>query len=86
MTIPLIAFLYLYLLFILAWFAFSLIALYHIIKFGQINFKSLSVTFAYLVVSTVIISLSYAYLSQINWGVSLTIFQGGVNFLGTANF
>jgi hypothetical protein len=86
MTIPLIAFFYLYLLFVLAWLVFTIIALYHIIRFGQISFMSFTVTLAYLVFSAVILSFSYAFLSQMDWTVGLTVFQGGVNFFGSNNF
>lgn len=86
MTIPLIAFLFLYLLFVLVWLIFSLIALYHIIRYGQINFTSITVSLAYLLVSIIMLFLSYEYLSQIDWSAGLTIFQGGVNLFGPNNF
>lgn len=85
MTIPLIAFLYLYLLFVLIWLVFSLIAFYHIIRYGQISLASFIAAFAYLAVSAVILYLSYQYLSRIDWSVDLTIFQVGVNFFGASN-
>jgi hypothetical protein len=86
MTIPLIAFLFLYLLFIFIWLIFSLIALYHMIKYGQINFMTFITTFAYLAGSAIILFLSYEYLSRIDWSVGLTIFQGGAGIFGTNNF
>lgn len=86
MTIPLIGFLYLYLLFLFAWLIFSVIALYHIIKYGQIGFVSLMSIAVYLAVSAALLSLSYQFLSQIDWSVGLTIFQGGVNPFGSTNF
>jgi len=86
MTIPIIAFLYFYLLFIAVWLIFSLIALYHMIKFGQINFTSFLTTFIYLAGSAVIVFLSYQYLSRIDWSVGLSIFQGGAGIFGTSNF
>ena len=86
MSIPIIAFLYLYLLFVLVWLVFSVIALYHIIRYGQIGFTSLAVTLIYILVSTAILFLSYQYLSQIDWEASLTVFQGGVGVFGSSNF
>jgi hypothetical protein len=86
MTIPLIAFFYLYLLFVFIWLIFNFIAFYHIIKYGQIGFMSFLVSLGYLAVSAVILFLSYQFLSQIDWEVGLTVFQGGVNFFGANNF
>ncbi|MEI6597259.1 MAG: hypothetical protein WCL13_03595 [bacterium] len=86
MTIPLIGFLILYLLFVFVWLIFSLVALYHILRYGQINFTTFITTFVYIIGLAVILFLSYEYLSQIDWSVGLTIFQGGSNAFGTSNF
>ncbi|MBI2459566.1 MAG: hypothetical protein HYV53_03385 [Parcubacteria group bacterium] len=86
MTIPLIGFLFLYLLFVFVWLIFSLIALYHMIKYGQMNFTTFFTSFAYLAGSALILFLSYGYLSQIDWNVGLTIFQGGAGMFGVNNF
>jgi len=86
MTIPLIAFLYLYLLFVFIWLIFSLVALFHMVKYGQINFMTFITTFAYLAGSVIILFLSYEYLSRIDWNTGLTIFQGGAGIFGTNNF
>ena len=86
MTIPLIAFLFLYLLFVFVWLVFSLIALYHMIKYGQINFTTFITTFAYIAGAVVILSFSYDYLSRIDWGVGLTILQGGAGLFGSNRF
>lgn len=86
MTIPLIGFLFLYLLFIFIWLIFSLIALYHIIRYGQINFTTFITTFIYIAGSAIILFLSYGYLSRIDWSVGLTIFQSGAGIFGVNNF
>jgi len=86
MTIPLIAFLFFYLLFVIVWLIFSLIAFYHMIKYGQINLITFFTTFIYIAGSIAILYLSYFYLSQIDWGVGLTIFQGGATAFGVDNF
>ena len=86
MTIPLVAFLYLYLFFILVWLIFTIIALYHILRYGQIGLTSFLVTLAYLIASLVILYLSYIFLSQIDWGVGLTVLQGGFQFFGSSNY
>lgn len=82
MTIPLIGFLFLYFLFVFVWLIFSLIALYHIIKYGQINFTTFIAAFAYLAGSAMILFFSYEYLSRIDWSVGLTVFQGGAGIFG----
>jgi len=86
MTIPLIVFLFLYLLFIFIWLIFSLIAFYHILRYGQINFTIYFVTFAYLIIAVIILNLSYQYLSPIDWNTGLTVFQGGAGVFGVDNF
>lgn len=86
MTIPLIGFLFLYLLFAFTWLIFSLIALYHMIKYGQINFATFLTTFIYLGGSALLLFSSYQYLSQIDWSVGLTFFQGGAGMFGIDNF
>ncbi|MFH1583291.1 MAG: hypothetical protein ABIB72_03155, partial [Candidatus Falkowbacteria bacterium] len=74
MTIPLIAFLFLYLLFIFIWLTFSFVGLFHMVKYGQINFTTFITTFFYIAGSIIILFLSYEYLSRIDWSVGLTIF------------
>ncbi len=86
MTIPLISVLFLYLLFVVVWIIFSFIALFHIIKYGQVNFLTFFTTFIYIAGSIVILYLSYGYLSQIDWEIGLTIFQGSTNMFGVSNF
>jgi ABC-type maltose transport system permease subunit len=86
MTIPLIAFLFLYLLFLVVWLIFSLIALFHIIRYGQVSFGTFTAAFLYIAGSIIILFFSYQYLSQIDWSVGLTIFQGGNDIFGTNKF
>jgi len=86
MTIPLIAFLYLYLLFLAVWLIFSLIALYHLLRFGQVNFATFFAAFFYLAGSVMLLFFSYQYLSPIDWSVGLTVLQGGAGVFGTNNF
>ncbi|MBI4779411.1 hypothetical protein HY797_03090 [Candidatus Falkowbacteria bacterium] len=86
MTIPLIAFLFLYLLFVFIWLIFSLIALYHILRYGQISFTTFFTTFIYIVGAVIMFYFSFIYLSQIDWSVGLTIFQRGAGIFGVNNF
>jgi len=86
MTIPIIGFLFLYCLFVLVWLIFSLVALFHMIRYGQINFVTFITTFTYIAGSVMILFFSYEYLNQIDWSVGLTIFQGGAGIFGVNNF
>lgn len=76
MTITLIVFLYLYLLFVGIWLIFSLIAYYHLIRYGQINFISFLAGLAYLAVAVIILAQSYQYLNQIDWSREFLNIQG----------
>jgi hypothetical protein len=86
MTIPVVAFLYLYLLFVLVWLIFSLIALYHMIKYGQIGLVSILAVLVYLAVCLAILDLSYQYLSPIDWDAELTILRGGFQSFSPVNY
>ena len=86
MTIPLIFFLYLYFLFFAIWLIFSLIAFYHIIKYGQVSYTTFFTIIIYLAGSVLILFYSYQYLSPIDWSVGLTIMRGGSSVFGTSNF
>lgn len=83
MSFPIVAFLILYLLFAAIWLIFSLIALYHIIKYGQVNFFTFLAAFAYLAGSFFILYFSYLYLNKIDWGANLTIIQTGSSLFGS---
>ena len=76
MVITIVVFLYLYLLFVGIWLIFSLIAYYHLIRYGQINFFSFLAGLAYLAVAVIILSQSYQYLNQIDWTRELVTIQG----------
>jgi len=79
MTIPLTAFLILYLILVFVWLVFSLIALFHMIRYGQINFTTFLTTFIYLAGSALLLFFSYQYLSRIDWSAGLSIFQTGAD-------
>ena len=67
MTLELSAFLYIYLLFLLFWLAFSNVALYHMFKFGFKNIVTYLSIFIYISVSGVILFTSFMYIVQIDW-------------------
>jgi len=79
MTFSLSVFLIPYLLFLLLWLAFSLVAVYHMMKFGFKNFTTFFTTFIYIGVSIIILVISYNFLSQINWGINMSVLEGLFN-------
>ena len=74
MTFPLYIFLIIYFVFLLGWLVFSFIAVYHILKFGFLNFTTFFTVFVYIAISFLMLAISYKYLSQIDWQMNVTIF------------
>ena len=74
MTFPLYIFLIIYLVFLLGWLIFSFIAIYHMFKYGFLNFTTFFTIFIYIAVSFLMVAISYKYLSQVDWQMNVTIF------------
>ncbi|MBU4375157.1 hypothetical protein KKH38_01490 [Patescibacteria group bacterium] len=68
-----------YLLFLLLWLIFSLVAVYHMIKFGFKNFTTFFTTFIFAAVSLALLAVSYSFLMQIDWDTQITIFENAFN-------
>ncbi len=87
MTFTLNIFLYIYFVFLLVWFILSLIGFYHLIRFGGRMFGTVFVGLIYLVGVLMIGSLSYLYMSPINWDEEIVIFDNITVFsnLGSTN-
>ena len=86
MAISLGIFLYVYLFFVLVWLIFSLIGLYHLIRYGQIGFSSTLVTVIYMVIATWIFYQTYLYLSAVDWSLNLITIKGNLNIFGQKNY
>ncbi len=71
MQIQLSIFLYIYLVFLLAWLAFSFTALYHIFKFGFKNFISYFSAILYIIISVIMLGASFFYIIQVDWSVDI---------------
>ena len=71
MSIQLSIFLYAYLAFLLLWAIFSITALYHMFKFGFKNFATYISVIIYIVISVIILGISYFYILQIDWNENL---------------
>ncbi len=71
MSIQLFIFFYAYLVFLILWGAFSIVALYHMFKFGFKNFATYISILVYLVISAYILGVSFFYILQIDWNISI---------------
>lgn len=76
MTFTLSILLFAYFLFLFLWFVFSLVAVYHMVRFGYLSFFTYLVTFIYIAVSILLLFASYNFISQIDWGMNVTLFAG----------
>lgn len=79
MSFPLSLFLYIYYAFLIFWAIFSLVALYHMVKFSFINFTSFFTIVLYLGISAVLLKISFLFIGTIDWGINLAIFQNMFN-------
>lgn len=79
MVFPLVYLLYFYYAFVAVWLIFSLVAIYHLMKFGLANFLTYAISMGYLVISILIFSTSFYYINQIDWDVNASIFGLLVN-------
>lgn len=52
---------------------FSLVALYHMLRFGEKNFLTFIVTFLYIAVSAIILFAAWLSLQTIDWTVPLFV-------------
>lgn len=74
MTFPLYFFLIIYFIFLIAFAVFSYFNIYHIIKFGALNFTNLLATAIYLSVSILILFISWQYIGQTDWKQPIELF------------
>ena len=79
MVLPLYIFLIIYLVFLLIWVIFSIVAVYHMLKFGFLNFTTFFIVFIYVTVAVVLLAISYNFLSQVDWILRFNPFEGLLN-------
>lgn len=79
MTFALLIFLYIYFVFLFIWLIFSLVAIYHMLKFGFKSFATFSATFIFIAVSVFLLLGSYKYLSEIDWQKEIIVFDMSAN-------
>lgn len=74
MVFTLQVFLYIYYAFLIAWALFSLAGVYHMLRWGFKNITTFLVTFIFLAFSFLMISVSFGFIANINWGVEISAF------------
>ena len=62
-----------YIVFVLVFLFYTFSNVYHIVKFGFVSFFSYLVTFSYIIVTIAALFISYFYIAQINWDVTIQI-------------
>lgn len=80
MSFPLFYFLVIYLLFLAIWLIFSLIAVYHMMRFGFIDFVTFFATFFYVAGAIIMLNISYNFLIPIDWSINVSIFNNLISF------
>jgi len=75
MVFPLYIFLIIYLVFLFGWVIFSLVAIYHMLKFGFLNFTTFFIIFVYIIIAILLLATSYYFLNQIDWTLRFGIFD-----------
>ncbi len=71
MSIKLSIILYLYYAFLFIWGLFSLAALYHMFKYGFRSFVTIFSVILYIVISIIIINISFLFITQVDWSAEL---------------
>lgn len=66
-SVPLYVFLFIYFFFLLAWAAFFLINVSHLVHTGTMTVASFSATIAFLAFSAVILLATFYFLKDISW-------------------
>lgn len=75
MTFTISIFLIPYAIFFLIWLIMSIVAIYHMLKFGFKSFATFFATFLFVIIASVIIGVSYHYINQIDWNLQISIFD-----------
>lgn len=74
MAITLSVFLYAYFGFLVLWLIFSLVAIFHLLKFGFKGPATFITAFGYIAVSSLALLVTYNLVSNVDWQTSLTVF------------
>lgn len=75
MTIEISVFLYFYLAFILVWGFFSVVALYHMFKFGFRSVVTYLSMIVYIAISIFILMVSFYYIGHYDWDNEIVLIE-----------
>jgi len=75
MTFPLSIFLIPYFILLAVWLILSLVAVFHMLKFGFKTFATFVSVFLYIGVSLIMLNVSYYYIKGIDWNANVSIFE-----------
>jgi len=75
MTFSLYFLLIIYSIFFVVWLIFSLVAIYHMLRFGFLDITTFFMTFIFIAVSAVILFYSSNFFSQIDWTLNVSMFE-----------
>jgi hypothetical protein len=81
MSFPLYYFLYAYYVYLAFWLIFSIVALYHLMKYGFKNFFTFFIICLYVGISFGLLMFSYYSLSQFDWELNISLLN-----LNNSNF
>lgn len=73
MSIPLYIFYFIYLGLVAIFLLFTLFNIYHLIKFGYLSLNNIIIISFYIIVTILILLISWRYISQINWQENLEL-------------
>lgn len=76
MSFPLYYVLFLYLAFLALWLIFSLVGIYHLLRFGFKNFFTFFIVLLYISVSVGLLLFSYYSLGSFDWEINVSLFSG----------
>ena len=73
MTIKLVYFLYGYFVFLFVWFIFFLISIYYITKFGFKNLTTFFISFIFIIIAIILLSISFSFIKEIDWTATIEL-------------
>ena len=74
MEIPISIFYFIYLGFVIFFLLFTFFNIYHLIRFGSLTIANISIIIFFIVVTPLILAISWGYINQIDWqqGIPIT--------------
>lgn len=86
MIIKLSIFLYLYYAFLFLCAVYSLVAIYHLLRFGFKNFVTLTSVLVYISFALIIIYFSFTFIGTVDWNMGISLFGHMADQSGQLDF